>query len=225
MLDADLQHPPALIARLIEAWRNGAKVVHAVRTETKKIGPVKRLTSRLYYWIFQALSETSLQANAADFRLMDRQAVEVLKSMKERQRFLRGMVGWLGFPEASVPFTAEARAGGETKYTWRKMLRMAGDGIFSFSTKPLRLAFWLGLCVLAGNAAYAVYLLYMHFVYKTTVPGWTSMILVVMFLGSSQLIILGILGEYIGRIYAETKERPLFVLKELRGSQALLKTT
>ncbi len=212
-MDADLQHPPELIPRLLEHWRSGAKVVHAVREDTEGVGLPKKWSSALYYRVVNALSSTPIAANAADFRLLDRQAVEALKSMKERNRFLRGMIGWLGMPEASVPFSAPRRAAGGSKYTWRKMLRMGVDGILSFSVKPLRAALWLGLFVLAVNVAYAAFILYNYFFRHATIKGWASLILFTMFMNSIQLILLGVIGEYIGRMYEESKARPLYLVR------------
>jgi len=219
MLDADLQHPPEIILQLLEQWRAGAKVVHTIRESTEDIGLLKKFSSWLYYRIINLLSSTPIEANAADFRLLDRQAVKMLRSMGERQRFLRGMIGWLGLPSACVRFTAPKRAAGTSKYTWNKMFRMATDGIVSFSTKPLRAALWLGLFCLFVNCLYAGYVLYMHFFRDTLIRGWASLILLMMFLGSSQLILLGIVGEYIGRIYEEIKSRPLYLVREIRPAR------
>lgn len=214
-LDADLQHPPALIAEMVARWRAGAKVVHAVREETADAAWFKSLASRSFYRVINALSTTPVPANAADFRLLDRQAIDLLKSMKERHRFLRGMIGWLGLAEDSISFTAPARVAGKSKYTWRKMARMASDGIVSFSIKPLRAALWLGLLSIAVNVAYAAYVLCMFLFHDVLIKGWASLILIVMFLGSIQLILLGIIGEYVGRTYEEVKERPLYVVGRL----------
>ncbi|MBI4677486.1 MAG: glycosyltransferase family 2 protein [Elusimicrobia bacterium] len=217
-MDADLQHPPELIPRMMEEWRKGALVVNTVRTDTVDAGPLKRLTSRLFYGLINSLSKTPVRADAADFRLMDRRAVEALRSMKERHRFLRGMIGWLGFPEAKVEFAAGKRAGGESKYTWRKMFSMAADGIVSSSTLPLKAALLLGLAALGLCALYAVYVFYMFAFHGVIlIKGWASTVLLTMFLGGCQLILLGVTGEYIGRIYEEIKSRPLFLVKELRG--------
>lgn len=214
-LDADLQHPPALIREMLARWRAGAKVVHAVREETEDAGWFKSWSSRAFYRLINALSSTPIAANAADFRLLDRQAVDLLKSMKERHRFLRGMIGWMGLAEDSISFVAPRRVAGRSKYTWRKMARMASDGIVSFSIKPLRAALWLGVLSIALNSIYAVYILYMFFFHGMLIKGWASLILVVMFIGSVQLLLLGIIGEYVGRTYEEVKDRPLYVLGRL----------
>lgn len=217
-MDADLQHPPNLILRMMEEWRKGALVVGTVRTGTEDAGPLKRLTSRMFYGLINALSKTPVQPDAADFRLLDRRAVETLQRMRERHRFLRGMIGWLGFPESTVEFSAGLRAGGKSKYTWAKMFAMATDGIVSFSTLPLKAALLLGMAALGLCAAYAAYVFYMFAFHGVLLmKGWASTILLTMFLGGCQLILLGVTGEYIGRIYEEIKSRPLFIVREVRG--------
>lgn len=214
-LDADLQHPPALIAELVARWRAGAKIVHAVRMDTEDGGWFKSWASGAFYLFINAMSATPVAANAADFRLFDRQAVDLLRSMKEHHRFLRGMVGWLGLKEDSIDFVAPPRAAGKSKYTWRKMFRMATDGVIAFSIKPLRVALWLGLSSISVIAVYAAYVLYMYLFHDALIKGWASLILVTMFLGSIQLVMLGILGEYMGRTYEEVKNRPLYVVGRL----------
>ena len=214
-LDADLQHPPALIPKIVACWKAGAKVVQLVREDAEDAVGLKSWTSRAFYWLINTLSSTPVPPRAADFRLLDRNAVELLKSMKERHRFLRGMIGWLGLPEEIIIFTAPPRAAGRSKFTWRKMARLASDGIVSFSIVPLRAALWLGILSICVNAAYAAYILYMYFVHAMLIKGWASLILIVMFLGSIQLILLGIIGEYIGRTYEEVKNRPLYVIDKL----------
>lgn len=219
-LDADLQHPPSLIVQLVARWRAGAKIVHAIRRHTESIGLLKYTASNVYYRLINALSATPIVVNAADFRLMDRQAVDLLKSMKEQHRFLRGMIGWLGLAEDSIEFVAPSRTAGRSKFTWRKMFHMATDGIVSFSIKPLRVALWLGLLAIPVNALYAGYILFMYFFHQGIIKGWPSLIILTMFLGSIQLVMLGIIGEYIGRTYEEVKGRPLYVVRRLYPRQA-----
>ncbi|MBI5625498.1 MAG: glycosyltransferase family 2 protein [Elusimicrobia bacterium] len=217
-MDADLQHPPSLIPRMLAEWRKGARVVSTVRTDTEDIGACKRLTSRLFYGLINALSRTPVQPDAADFRLLDRGAVETLRSMKERHRFLRGMIGWLGLPEAVIEFSAGRRAAGASKYTWARMFSFAADGIVSFSTLPLKAALILGSLALGLCGLYAGYVVYMFAFHGVLlIKGWASTVLLTMFLGGCQLILLGVTGEYIGRIYEEIKARPLFLVRELRG--------
>lgn len=216
MLDGDLQHPPELIGKFVERWREGYSVVQGVRDRTEDAGPAKRLGSALYYRVFNRLSPTPLSDGAADFRLLDRKAVDALKGLRERHRLLRAMIAWLGLPQAELRFTAGKRPAGRTKYSPYKMLALAVDGLLGFSSLPLRAALWLGLAALAATGAYGLYTLYVRLVLHETVRGWSSIVLLIMFLGSVQLIWLGILGEYVGRIYEELKERPLYVLRGVR---------
>lgn len=215
-MDSDLQHDPALIPAMLERWRAGAMVVTAVRREDPSAGAAKRLSSVLFYRAINLLSDTPVTADAPDFRLLDRKAVDALCAMKESHRFLRGMVGWLGFPQATLPFEPRPRRGGRAGYTWGKMAAFALDGIVSFSTRPLRLALWLGVGALVVTACYAAYILGMFVLTSELVKGWASIVLLVMFLGSIQLVILGIFGEYIGRIFEQVKGRPLFLVREVR---------
>lgn len=214
-LDADLQHPPALITELIARWQAGAKVVQAKRNNDEEAGRFKAWASALFYRFINSLSSTPVPPRSADFRLLDRQAVDLLKSMKETHRFLRGMVGWLGLAEEVVVYTAPPRAAGRSKYSWAKMARLAADGIVSFSIVPLRAALWLGVLSICISLAYATYVMYMFFVHDALIKGWASLIMVIMFLGSIQLILLGIIGEYIGRTYEEVKRRPPYVIDRL----------
>ncbi|MDE2292803.1 MAG: glycosyltransferase family 2 protein [Elusimicrobia bacterium] len=215
-MDADLQHPPELIASMLERWRAGAAVVNGVRADERRAGWLKGGASRLFYRFLNLISDTPVVAGAPDFRLLDRRVVDALISMRESHRFLRGMVAWLGFPEASVPFDPPERARGRTKYTWGRMTRLALDGIASGSIRPLRAALWLGAGVLAASVAYALYVLLIFALHRTLIKGWASIVLLVMFMGGGQLILLGIIGEYVGRTYEQVKGRPLYVIREVR---------
>lgn len=213
-LDADLQHPPELIPELVAAWRRGAWVVNTTRTGTEGVGLLKRLASASFYRILRSFSDPAPDPDSADFRLLDRRALELLLKMDERHRFLRGMVGWLGLPEQKVSFVAPGRAAGRAKYGWGRMWALAVDGIVSSSIRPLRAALWLGFGALLVDAAYAAYVL-QAFLRHDVVRGWSSLILVSLFLGGIHLLLLGVMGEYVGRIYEEVKARPHFILKEL----------
>ncbi|TPW19975.1 MAG: cell wall biosynthesis glycosyltransferase [Elusimicrobia bacterium] len=215
-MDSDLQHDPALIPAMLARWEAGALVVTAVREDDPSAGAAKKLSSALFYRAINLLSDTPVTAHAPDFRLLDRKAVDALNAMKESHRFLRGMVGWLGFSQASISFKPRPRRGGRAGYTWPKMAAFALDGIVSFSTRPLRLALWLGVAALTVTTCYALYILGMSLFTAQLVKGWASIVLLVMFLGSSQLVLLGIFGEYIGRIYEQVKGRPLFLVREVR---------
>ncbi|QUV87789.1 MULTISPECIES: glycosyltransferase family 2 protein [Chloracidobacterium] len=216
-LDSDLQHPPELIPELVRAWEQGADIVYTVRRETADASFGKRLTSRLFYRLLNWGSGTPIIPGAADFRLMSRLAVNSFCAMRETHRFNRGLVSWLGFRTAAVPFDAPARFAGESKYSLTRMLRFAVHGLVSFSVWPLRMATLLGFGMAAFAALYIVYALYVFFVLRWTVPGWTSTLVTVLLIGGVQLISLGLVGEYVGKIYEEVKRRPLYVVRERQG--------
>lgn len=213
-MDGDLQHPPSLIPTLIEKWEAGFQIVYTIRESTVDESFFKRFTSRLFYRIINAFSETPIQPSGADFRLLDRSVVRNLNTLEERDRFLRGLIGWMGFSATGVSYTAESRAAGVSKYSTRKMLRLAIDGMMSFSAAPLHLVTYLGLIVSALSFLYGLYSIYAYFFTNLTIPGWTSILVAVLFLGGVQLISIGFVGEYLIRIYNETKGRPLFIIKD-----------
>lgn len=215
VLDADLQDPPELIATMLEKWREGYDVVYGQRARRDGESALKLLTARVFYRLLRSLSGVDIPPDVGDFRLMDRKAVEALKRMPERSRFVRGMVAWCGFRQCPVVFDRPARAAGVTKYPWMKMARFAADAIFSFSVVPLRLATLAGLLVMAAGVLEILRTLYLRFVLGGIVPGFTSIFISVLFLGGLNLVVLGILGEYIGRIYVESKGRPLYFVQEL----------
>jgi dolichol-phosphate mannosyltransferase len=214
-LDADLQHPPALIPALLEKWRTGNDVVLTLREEDPRLTCTKRLFSRLFYRLMAMISDTELRASAADFRLMTRKAVDALLRLHETHRFLRGMVSWLGFRTATLPYTPASRAAGVSKYTVRKMLSLAVDGMLSFSRVPLRLSLvlggllaTLGLGVGGWGIARAV------FSAAAVDWGWLLMMTTVLLVGGCVLGAVGIVGEYVGRIYEQVKGRPIYLLKD-----------
>ena len=211
-LDCDLQHPPELIPRMVRAWREGYEVVQMVRDDTVDAGLTKRIMSRNFYRLLNLLSDTPVTPGAADFLLLDRAALDALLRLGDHRPFLRGMVSWLGFPTISLHYTAGARAGGSSSYTWRKMTSMAVDAITAFSVKPLRLAFYIGCLSAVLSIIYLIYI-FNQLLAGRTVEGWTSLMVVLLFLGASQLVTLGIIGEYIGRIYDQTRGRPRYVVK------------
>lgn len=219
-LDADLQDPPEVILEMAKRWREGFEVVYGVRTKRAGETLFKKFTAWAYYRTMRSLAKVDLPVDAGDFRLMDRKAVDALKQVRERSRYLRGLVAWIGFRQCAVPYDRAERFAGETKYPLRKMLRLACDGILSFSSVPLRLALILGfavslLSILAGFAAVVVKLGGWY-----TVDGWTSLAVLVCFIGGVQLTVMGIIGEYISRIYDEVKARPLYLVAENAGGQA-----
>jgi polyisoprenyl-phosphate glycosyltransferase len=223
VMDADLQDPPEVVTRMVQRWREGYDVVYGVRTRRPGETLFKKATAALFYRVLRALTGVDVPADTGDFRLMSRPVVLALRALRERHRFVRGMVAWVGFRQIALPYEREARFAGETKYPLRKMLHFALDGLTSFSSVPLRMATWLG--VLSGITATGVgiWALYGKFWAKRVVPGWTTIMILVAFSASIQLVMMGVLGEYIGRVYNEIKQRPLYVLAEqinLRESDA-----
>jgi polyisoprenyl-phosphate glycosyltransferase len=217
VMDADLQDPPEVIPQLIEQWRKGFDLVFAVRQQRRGDGLFKRATAALFYRIFRYLSATDIPMDAGDFRLMSRRAVEALKVIRERNRFIRGLAGWIGFPQTSVPFVRDVRQAGETKYSLKTMVRFAFNGIISFSLVPLQLAGYFGFVVSATSFVYLAYAVWLKLFTDRVVLEWTSVMVAMLFLGGVQLISLGIIGEYFGRIYEEVKQRPLYIIGEAKG--------
>ena len=216
-MDADMQHPPELLPQMIALWRDGAQVVHTVRRDSKDTGWFKRWTSAAFYRLINLVSDVPVVANSADFRLMDRAVVDCLVTMRERTRFLRGMVCWVGFVQRSIPYTAHPRFAGQSKYSLRKMLTLAMHGITSFSSVPLRLSAYVGFLASVSGLPYAIWAIYARCFTEVAVPGWASLLVAVLFLGGVQLMSIGVIGEYVGRIYDEVKNRPLYVTAEALG--------
>jgi polyisoprenyl-phosphate glycosyltransferase len=212
-LDCDLQHPPELLPHMVQAWRNGAKVVQMVRTQTAGTGPFKRLTSHLFYRFVNMLSETPVVSGAADYQLLDRVVVDAVLRFKDRYPFVRGLVGWLGFPATKITYAAPERSGGKTGYTLKKMLRLSLQAVMGLSSKPLRLSFYFGLLTAAFCVLYAAFAIAALIAGKT-VPGWTSVIVMVTFLGAIQLVSIGIVGEYLARVYDQSRGVPRYVIVE-----------
>jgi len=221
LMDGDLQDPPELIAEFVTKWREGYDVVYAVRRTRKGESPFKLFTARLFYRIIKRLTKVSIPVDTGDFRLMSRRVVEALNRSPERHRFLRGMVSWVGYNQIGIEYDRDERHSGITKYPLPKMLRFAIDGITSFSDVPLRFASYLGFISSAVAFLYALIVIgYKLFSLNPPgyTPGWASTIVAVLFLGGVQLISLGILGEYIGRIYDEVKGRPLYLISDIERS-------
>jgi len=210
LMDADLQHPPKLIPRFIEKWQQGYDLVYAQREGVKP---------RWGYRFVNALMKVHIPAESADFRLMDRKVVEAFRQMPERARFIRGMISWLGFKQVGIGYREGQRFAGRRNYTVRQTARMAVDAILAFSTIPLRMSAVLGLLTLLAGLAYTLYILYAKFAGWPIEPGWTALILTVLILGGVQLICLGAIAEYIGRIFEEVKRRPLYVIREKIGKK------
>ena len=217
LMDADLQDPPEVVAEMIACWRTGFDVVYGTRRSRRHDGPLKRITASGFYKVINRLSEVPIPRDTGDFRLMSRPVVEVLRRMPERHRFLRGMVAWAGFRQTALSYDRPERFAGKTKYPLRKMMRYAADGILSFSTRPLQMSIALGLMSAFLALVGIGYALFMRIFTSTWVEGWTALMIAVLFLGGVQLLSLGILGEYVGRIYSEVQRRPLYVVRETVG--------
>jgi len=218
VLDSDLQDPPELIPTMIAKWREGYHVVYAQRTARHREGPFKKLFAYLYYRFLRLLTNVDIPADTGDFCLMDRKVVDVLKSLPEQGRYLRGLRAWIGFHQTAVPFEREPRFAGDVKYTFRKSFNLAMTGIVSFSRVPLRIATYLGLIVAVFALTMVVVVIYWR-LYHPAAPliGYTIITAAIFFLSAVQLLCLGILGEYLGRVYEEVRGRPLFTLKEVAG--------
>ena len=216
MIDADLQDPPELIPEMIAQWSQGSDVVYAVRKEREGETAFKLATASWFYRLFDKLAQVDLEPNSGDFRLLDRGALDALLSMTERSRFLRGMTVWVGFTQTAVSYQRDARHAGETKYTVRKMLRFSLDAIASFSHLPLQLATYAGL-LCAGLAFVAIPVVIALRIADSYLPGFGSITIAILLLGGIQLIAIGVIGEYVGRIYDEVKHRPLYIVREERN--------
>src|ERR1700689_1103871 len=219
MIDADLQDPPELICDMIAQWSQGADVVYAVRKAREGETAFKLATASWFYKLFDKLAQVDLEPNSGDFRLLDRRALNALLEMTERSRFLRGMTVWVGFTQTAVSYQREARHAGETKYTLRKMLLFSLDAIASFSHLPLQLATYAGL-LSAGVAFIAIPVVIVLRIFDSYLPGFGSITIAILLLGGIQLIALGVIGEYVGRIYDEVKHRPLYIVREERNRPA-----
>lgn len=215
-LDADLQDPPEIIPRLIEKWSKGAKIVYAKREKRDVDNWFKKFTANFFYKFINFLSDTPIPKDVGDFRLLDKKVVTFLNELPEQSRFLRGLVSWGGYKPDYVSFKREKRFSGETHYTFSKMFNFALEGITSFSTKPLRMAIYLGFFTSAFSIFVIVYKSIQHFIFLQGdwLPGWASLFFSVVFLGGIQLITMGIIGEYVGKIYQEVQKRPQYLIKE-----------
>jgi dolichol-phosphate mannosyltransferase len=217
LIDADLQDPPEVIKEMVDKWRQGYDVVYGVRTERIGESAFKLWSAKAFYRLINQLSDVEIPLDTGDFRLMDRQVVKALLAMPERDRFLRGMVSWVGFRQIAVPYQREKRVAGVSKYPLWKMVRFATDGILSFSLVPLRLAIWFGFFALALAFIGIIYAFVVRLFTSNWQPGWALLFIAILSMGGVQLIFLGVIGEYIGRIYREEKRRPLYLVKERLG--------
>ncbi len=217
IMDADLQDPPGVVLEMVKKWREGYDIVYGKREYRAKETFFKLGTAMLFYRLMNKLSNIDIPVNVGDFRLVDRKAVEVMRSMKESHRFVRGMFSWMGFKQIAVPYRREGRFAGKTKYSLVKMFALAVDGIISFSSAPLRMVLNLGLLVSLVSMIAGIVIIVLKLTGGYTVTGWTSLIVSIFFLGGLQLFVMGIIGEYLGRVFVEVKRRPLYVVRELHG--------
>ncbi len=215
VIDGDLQDPPELFPELVAKWQEGFDVVHAKRRKREGETTFKLLTAKLYYRIIREIAQVDIPVDVGDFRLMSRRAVDGLKSLREQHRYVRGMVAWLGFNQGTVEYDRSARFAGETKYSLRRMISFSWIGLTSFSVVPLRLATFCGLISAVVGFFYAIYALVVKFYFHTAIIGWTSIVILILLLGGIQLICLGIIGEYVGKLYEEAKDRPLYLIKDV----------
>ncbi|WP_298910529.1 glycosyltransferase family 2 protein [uncultured Aliiroseovarius sp.] len=219
VLDADLQDPPELLGPMMSKMDEGYDVVYGKRKTRKGEGPFKQASARLFYRVMSGLVDFDIPLDTGDFRLISRRVADRLNEMPERHRFVRGMISWVGYPQTAMEYDRHERFAGETKYPLRKMLGFAVDAITSFSTVPLRIATWLGICIGVLSLLLIVRSLWV-WAAGETVPGWTSLTLVVLLLGGVQMFTIGVIGEYLGRLYMQSKARPLFIIEEIvRGSE------
>ena len=218
-LDADLQDPPELIEEFLAAWRNGAEVAYGMRQDRSTDHLAKRFTARAFYRLINRLSSIPIPRDVGDFRLMDRRVVDAVLDLPERTRFMKGLFAWVGFRQVAIPYTREARTAGESKFRAWRLWNFALEGIAAFSTVPLRIWTYIGLVVSALAILYATILILRTIIYGVDVPGYASLMVVVLVLGGVQLITLGVLGEYLGRIFEETKRRPLYVVRAEYGTE------
>jgi dolichol-phosphate mannosyltransferase len=220
VMDADLQDPPDVALELIEAWKAGNDIVYAQRLSRDGETWLKKFTAHIFYRLLRRLTRVDIPPDTGDFRLIDRKVLEAFRRMPERDRFVRGMFGWLGFRQTAIPFAREARAAGKTKYSWTKMMRLAFDGVFGFSDLPLRSALWLGFAVSVAALAYGAYIVGLRIFAGNMVDGWASTIVILSLLGGMNLMMTGIVGIYVGRIHTEVKGRPLYIIDRATGFEA-----
>ena len=214
VIDADLQDPPELIPEFLQRWREGYDVVYAQRTEREGESALKKATAYVFYRLIQRASRVKIPEDAGDFRLLSRRAVDSLKQLREQHRFMKGLFAWIGYPQKAVSFQRESRAAGQTKWNYWRLWNFALEGITSFTTAPLKFATYIGLLTAFAAFAYGVWIIYKTLAFGEPVRGYPSLMVVILFLGGVQLFTIGIIGEYLGRMFNETKRRPLYIVKD-----------
>jgi dolichol-phosphate mannosyltransferase len=223
VMDADLQDPPEAIPEFLEKWRQGYDVVYGVRMERAGDSRFKRLTASIFYRMLRKLTKTEIALDSGDFRLLSRRAMDSFNQLRERARFVRGMVSWLGYPQTPVYYKRAARWAGKSQYSLRRLMRLAFDAVVSFSDVPLRIATWIGFLGVSVCIGYFIYIMIANALWGVPVQGWASLVAVVLFIGCVQLTILGMMGQYIGRMYDELKGRPLYIVADLVGFNLVTK--
>ena len=217
VIDADLQDPPEIILQMIEKWKEGYEVVYGKRLKRKGETLFKKLTAKLFYRLLRSMTNVDIPIDTGDFRLIDRKVCQVLRGLKEKNRFVRGLISWIGFRQTSVEYVREERFAGETKYPLKKMISFALDGITSFSYKPLKIASYVGFALSLGGFIYLFIVIFQRLFTETTAEGWTTIVALNLIFNGIILMLLGVIGEYIGRIYDESKDRPLYIVRETKG--------
>jgi len=217
VIDADLQDPPELIPEMIEQWQSGYDVVYAQRTSRAGESAFKKSTAHVFYRLIQKLSRVQIPHDAGDFRLLSRRAVEALSGLREQHRFMKGLFAWIGYPQKAIQYERDARYGGETKWNYIGLWNFAIEGITSFSTIPLKVATYVGMLTALGAFLYGMFIVLETILYGNPVAGYPSLLVVVLFLGGIQLMALGVIGEYLGRMFDETKGRPLYLIKDYKS--------
>jgi dolichol-phosphate mannosyltransferase len=220
VMDADFEHPPDLIPQLIAAWRGGAKIVATRRDDDASVSAGKRLSSRLYYRFLDAIGDVRIEPGSADYMLLDRAVVDVVNGLEDQDIFLRGLVRWLGFPLVTIAYTRGQRQHGESSFSMRRMVDLALTGIAAHSVRPLRFAIWLALAFALVSLLFIVYSVISFLFVQNTVAGWTSIMAAIAILGAAQLLVLGIIGDYVGRILRETRKRPSYIVAETEAQRA-----
>jgi polyisoprenyl-phosphate glycosyltransferase len=219
VMDADLQDPPELIPQLLDGWREGFDVVYGVRVARESDGWLKRVTARWFYRLIQQVSRVRIPADAGDFRLLSRRVVDTLRALPEQHRFMKGLYAWIGYPQKAVPYRRGPRAGGRSSWTLWNLWNLAIEGFTSFTTMPLRVASYLGLAVAGASFTYGLWIVYKTLRFGEPVQGYPSTMVVILFLGGVQLLAIGVLGEYLGRVFNEVKRRPLYLVNRVDPSR------
>ncbi len=218
-MDGDLQHPPALIFELLKYWENGYDIVYTIRKDVKGVSIFKKFSSSLFYYLMSKITDVDMDFNCADFRLMSRKAVEGFKQIRENARFIRGIVGWMGYKKIGVPFVGLERTKGKSKYSLKKLTKFALNGIISFSVVPIRIISVIGMIISLFSFLYIIRILYFVVFNKATLPEWLPLMTIILFVLGIQMVMTGILGEYIAEIFTEAKKRPLYLVDEIYSKE------